>query len=84
MRRHRQVRYPLAFLTVAVGIAAVPAVVTAAADGTDPAPPADGTTRAAQPPAPTPAPPAEEKPAPAPPTTHHPKPRSPGEPQPHL
>ena len=69
MRRHRQVRYPLAFLTVAVGIAAVPAVVTAA-DGTDPVEPADGATPAA----PTPAPPAEEEPAPAPPTTEAPPP----------
>ena len=71
MRRHRQVRYPLAFLTVAVGIAAVPAVVTAA-DGTDAVAPADGASQAAS----TPAPPSEEEPAPAPPTEEPPAPET--------
>jgi len=64
MRRYRPTHYSLAFLTVAIGIAAVPAAISAD-DGTDPVAPADDAT---------PAPPAENEPAPAPPTTQAPQP----------
>ena len=46
MRRYRPTHYSLAFLTVALGIAAVPAAVRAE-DGTDPVAPADSDTPAA-------------------------------------
>ena len=53
MRRYRPTHYSLAFLTVAIGIAAVPAAASAD-DGTDPVVPADGATQAPQPAAPSP------------------------------
>jgi murein DD-endopeptidase MepM/ murein hydrolase activator NlpD len=66
MRRHRPTHYSLAFLTVALGIAVVPAAVRAEDRG-DPVAPADADSRPAQP-----APPAADEIAP--PTTQAPPP----------
>ena len=68
MRHQRPVRYPLAFLTVAVGLAAAPGV-TKAEDGADPVGPADGATATPTSAPPSLASPADDDPAPAPPTT---------------